>query len=460
MVNRNVSYKPIEHLIQTTDTMNPSKTAKHPDYSEAKAFLTEKMPVSRLLLPWFIAFVAFFIIAWSWFSEIDIVSTTRGVIIPSTRMQLIQSKGTNVVKRVLVNEGDVVNQGDILVEFLQQDELANQGKIKEILKKNEAKTIRLKRLDLFLKGKNKRIDLPLSNPFLNQETIILNHQKKSYTSEMTAIKNKVAMLESGRRSLLLEISLLEQLIPITENDINRSESLVKEGIMERDKVDALMEKQIRQKKELQIKRSNIASIDSEIEYQFENRIQITENHQTELMMELLKIEQENRSLKHDLDKLKGELHLRNLVSPIKGRVNKISVFTRGAVVQSGQTIMTIVPENSPLEVEAKILNQDVGFIQNGQTVAIKLDSFNFTKYGKLDGTVRRIASGGIEDPNMGMVYPTIIELSSQKIKVGEEVFHLRPGMTVTIDVKTGRRKIADYILEPFLRYSDEALRER
>ena len=122
--------------------------------------------------------------------------------------------------------------------------------------------------------------------------------------------------------------------------------------------------------------------------------------------------------------------------------------------------MSIVPEKSPLEVEAKVLNQDVGFIEAGQTVSVKLDSFNFTKYGKLNGTIRRIASGGVEDPQLGMVYPTIIELINQKITVGDKVFSLKPGMTVTIDIKTGHRKIADYILEPFLRYSDEALRER
>ncbi len=136
------------------------------------------------------------------------------------------------------------------------------------------------------------------------------------------------------------------------------------------------------------------------------------------------------------------------------------VHTRGAVEQSGDMIMSIVPEHSPLEVEAKIMNQDVGFIEEGHTVTVKLDSFNFTRYGKLNGTIRRIVSGGVEDPQLGMVYPTIIELANQSIEVDDKVFSLKPGMTVTIDIKTGRRKIADYIIEPFLRYSDEALRER
>ena len=122
--------------------------------------------------------------------------------------------------------------------------------------------------------------------------------------------------------------------------------------------------------------------------------------------------------------------------------------------------MTIVPQNSLLQVEAKIMNQDVGFVKLGQEVSIKLDSFSFTKYGKLVGKVQHISSGGIEDPQMGMVYTSIIELKANEIEIDGEIFRLKPGMTVTVDIKTGKRKIIDYIIEPFLRYGDEALRER
>ena len=440
--------------------MKQTQTFEDFDYSEAEAFLNEKMPISRVLLPWFIAILAFFIIGWSWFSEIDIVSSTRGVIIPNTRMQFIQSRGTNVVNEILVKEGDSVKQGDVLVEFLQQDKLEDREKILEALLKNQAKAIRLRMFVLFMKEGKEKVELPKNNPFIQQEMVILKHQKESYRSELHSITNRILVLDSDRKSLMLEIALIEQLIPLTESEIKRSKSLLKDGIIEREKLDILKEKQIRQEKELQIKHTNVTSIDSEIDYQLESQIHSKENYNKELEMELLKIEQESLAMKHDLIKIKGDLNLRNLVSPINGLVNKITVFTRGAVVQSGQTIMTIVPEKSPLEVEAKILNQDVGFIHKGQTVSIKLDSFNFTKYGKLNGLVRRIASGGVEDPNLGMVYPTIIELNSQIIEVGEKIFLLRPGMTVTIDITTGKRKIADYILEPFLRYGDEALRER
>ncbi len=433
---------------------------EYDDKADAEAFLAEKMPLSRLLLPWFIALFSLFMMAWAWFSEIDIVSSTRGVIIPNTRLQFIQSSGSNVVNRILVKEGETVKEGDILVEFLQADKQGDLAKLQETVMKNQAKYFRLKAISAFYDELRPYIHPPGKNPFLDREMSILEYQKSTYRSQRSSLEKKISTLQADKKGLKLEIGLFDQLIPKTLSEIDRSAQLLNQGIIGQEKLDTLTEKLIRQQKERLIKLSRIDGIDAEIAYQLQNNQLAEENQKQEIAIELLKLEQEYRILKHDLKKLDSEIKLKNLISPINGIVNKNMVHTKGAVVQSGEVIMSIVPEKSPLEVEAKILNQDVGFIKAGNTVKVKLDSFNFTKYGKLKGTIRRISSGAVEDPQLGMVYPTIIELTDQTIKVGEKVFSLKPGMTVTIDIKTGRRKIADYILEPFLRYSDEALRER
>lgn len=427
---------------------------------EVKTFLLEKMPLTRLLLPWFIALLTLFMMAWSWYSEIDIVSSTRGVIIPNSRLQFIQSSASNVVDSIPVREGDAVHEGDVLVVFLQADKLSERIKVRETILKIEAKTYRLKAMSHFFEGVHSFINPPSHNPFLAQEIAILEVEKSVHRSRVSSLEKKIETFEADRNSLKLEIELLESIIPHTIDEIRRSKRLLEQGIIGREKLDALSEKLIRQSKEKQIKQTRIFGLDSEIEYQKEtNRLHV-ESQKHEIALELLKLDQEYRILKQDISKLDSEVRLKNLVSPISGTVNKILIHTQGAVVQSGERIMSIVPQDSPLEVDAKIMNQDVGFIKEGQTVSVKLDSFNFTRYGKLNGTIRRIAMGAVEDPQLGMVYPTIIELANQKIEVDGKLFSLKPGMTVTIDIKTGNRKIADYIIEPFLRYSDEALRER
>ena len=426
----------------------------------AEAFLSEKMPLSRLFLPWCIALFSISMIAWAWYSEIDIVSSTRGVIIPNTRLQYIQSSSQNVIDRIFVKEGDKVRAGEVLVAFLQTDLLSEQRKTGDSIFKNRAKSYRLKAMAAYIQDLRPYIDPPVGNPFLSQEMTILDYQKNVFQSQHSSMEKKIDSLEAERKSLELEIELLELLIPKTNDEIKRSTILLEEGIIGRDKLDELHEKWIRQKKEKQIKEAKIIGLEGEIAYQKESKRLNAMNQQHDLESELLKQEQEFRILQEDAKKLDSEIQLKNLISPLSGIVNKIMVHSRGAVVQSGETILSIVPEHSPLEVEAKIMNQDVGFIEEGHTVSVKLVSFNFTRYGKLNGTIRRISPGGVEDPQLGMIYPTIIELANQKIEVDAKVFSLKPGMTVTIDIKTGRRKVADYIIEPFLRYSDEALRER
>lgn len=430
------------------------------DASDVESFLAEKTPVTKLLLPWCIALFTAAGIAWTWISEIDIVSSTRGVIIPNSRLQYIQSSGSNVVDRILVKEGETVNEGDVLVTFLQIDKLSEKAKIDDAIRKNRARAYRLAAMADFLGNRRAFIPPPENNPFLHREMSIFDYQKAVFLSEQRSLGKKIEGLATERRSLALEIELLDALIPKTIEEIERSSRLLEEGIIGQDQLDPLNEKRIRQKKEKQIKRSRIQGIEAEIAFQKASNQLANENQLHDIAVERLKLDQEFRILRQDLSRLDSEVSLKNRVSPISGVVNEVMVYTRGAVVQSGESILSIVPEHSPLEVEAKILNQDVGFVEEGQTVAVKLDSFNFTRYGKLNGTIRRIASGAIEDPQLGMVYPTIIELTHQQIEVDGKTFQLKPGMTVTIDIKTGQRKIADYIIEPFLRYSDEALRER
>jgi len=430
------------------------------DSEEAKAFLAQKTSLSQLLLPWSVALLAFLLMGWAWFSEIDIVSSSRGVIIPDTHLQFIQSSGTNVVQSIRVKEGQRVAKGDVLVTFRQQTEQDEAENIQEALKKNQAKIARLRQLVAFYHHREPEIDPLLSNTYLDRERVILEHQKRVHHSEEAALAKKISTLSANRQGLQHEIELLQALQPRTEAEIERMQSLLEEGIVQQQQLDELTEKRIRQAKELEIKSASQVGIEGEIAYLLETHHQTVENRLQEIESELLILEQENRVQELDLSKLESEICLKNLEAPIDGIVNKIMIHTLGAVVQSGESILSLVPEKSPLEIEAKILNQDVGFIEVGQTVSIKLDSFNFTKYGKLNGVIRQIASGAVEDPQLGMVYPTLIELTSQQIELNDRVFRLRPGMTVTIDITTGRRRIADYILEPFLRYGDEALRER
>jgi len=122
--------------------------------------------------------------------------------------------------------------------------------------------------------------------------------------------------------------------------------------------------------------------------------------------------------------------------------------------------MELIPNDVPLEVEAKVLNRDIGFIQIGQKVKVKLDSFKFTKYGYIEGEVTDIEKASILDENLGEIYPIIIQLNTDIMKVDNKYIKLIPGMTCSVDIKIGKRQLIDYIISPMIRYQDEALREK
>ena len=125
-----------------------------------------------------------------------------------------------------------------------------------------------------------------------------------------------------------------------------------------------------------------------------------------------------------------------------------------------ERLMVVVPADVTLEVEAMVLNKDIGFVRAGQESEIKIESFPFTKYGLIDGAVKHISADAVEDEKQGLVYPMRATLKTNRILVGDRWVPLAPGMSVTAEVKTGKRRAIEFFLSPLMRYQDEALRER
>ena len=125
-----------------------------------------------------------------------------------------------------------------------------------------------------------------------------------------------------------------------------------------------------------------------------------------------------------------------------------------------QVLMAIVPLDADLVVEAMVLNKDIGFLQEGQSVAVKVDTFNFTKYGLISGTLQSLSDDAIQDENLGLIYSARVHLDQDHLMVEGNRVRLSPGMSVTTEVKTGTRRIIEFFLAPLLRYQQESLGER
>lgn len=178
------------------------------------------------------------------------------------------------------------------------------------------------------------------------------------------------------------------------------------------------------------------------------------------MQELTEEEARAKSLAEELTKADQRQSLQRIVAPVDGVVQQLQVHTIGGVVEPAQQLMQVVPDGAAVEIEAKILNKDIGFVREGQDAVIKLDAFPFTRYGTLDGQVTEVSDDAIEDEKQGLLFTARVAVPDAKLRVDDRILPLSPGMLASVEIRTGSRTLMEYILSPIMKATGEAGRER
>lgn len=155
-----------------------------------------------------------------------------------------------------------------------------------------------------------------------------------------------------------------------------------------------------------------------------------------------------------------EKQIQTIKSPVNGYVNTVKIHTISGVVAPAEELLTIVPDNTILEVKAKALNQDIGFIKEGMDVSVKVNTFNFQKYGLLNGKVEVIAANSIKDERLGDVYEVFISLENTRLMVEGKEETVKTGMVTTNEIKIGKRRIIEFFIYPLIKYLDESIKVR
>jgi hemolysin D len=171
-------------------------------------------------------------------------------------------------------------------------------------------------------------------------------------------------------------------------------------------------------------------------------------------------QQKAEALVQELLKASQRSKLMKLTSPVDGTVQQLAVHTVGGVVTPAQPMMSVVPSDNPLEVEAFIENKDIGFVKVNQAAEVKIETFQYTKYGTLDAKITSVSHDAINDEKRGLIYSARVKIDRSTMTIGGAEVNLSPGMAVTVEIKTGKRRVIDYFLSPLLQYGHESLTER
>jgi hemolysin D len=178
------------------------------------------------------------------------------------------------------------------------------------------------------------------------------------------------------------------------------------------------------------------------------------------LLELARLDGERGSLEQESRKARQHRQQLLLTAPVSGTVQELAVHTVGGVVTPAQPLMKVVPEGAAIEVEALLQNKDIGFVTEGLVAEVKVNTFNFTRYGLIDARVADISNDAVEDQQLGWVFTMRLALDRDEIAVEDKMVKLSPGMAVTAEIKTGKRRLIEFFLSPLLRYKHESVRER
>lgn len=275
------------------------------------------------------------------------------------------------------------------------------------------------------------------------------------------------------RLMPVERAKLVEVAPLVAERVTAREYLVERGLAARAEFLELRQRQIEIAHDLEVLERNLARDDADLALAAERRHTLVVERREGLLTRLGEVEPQVAELEGELRKVGRRAERRTLLAPADGVITELAVHTIGGIVREAETLMRIVPERERLEVEAVFANRDVGFVRPGQSVAVKVDSFPYTRYGKIIGTVLTIAADatGAESP-AGQTAPLAsgaspvggyrarIALERETMTVDGHETRLVAGMTVTVDVRTGERSVLDYLMAPLTRLQAEALHER
>jgi hemolysin D len=482
-------------LIEALPKEVRSKSGKPPRIREdtARQFLpaaleileTPASPTGRAIGATIILFFAI-AVAWAIFGHVDIIATAQGKIVPTGRTKTIQPLETGIVSAILVQDGDNVVAGQILIELDQTVTQAERKHVVQDLISSRLDVARLAMLrDSFESGALPH-DLVTPEGASNADTVRTRSSMRAQAAEQLAklasLNRQIDQKLAESESITANIAKIDASMPLVEEtaSIRRKAMEIQYGnhIAYLDAQTKLVEQQ-NERLVQQRKLVEIAAARQALEQQIE---QTKAAYEHQVLNDLSDAEKKVAELSQDLVKADQKTGEQILRSPIDGTVQQLAMHTVGGVVTPAQQLMTIVPTDSHLEAEAMISNRDIGFVSAGQQAEVKIDTFNFTRYGLLQGKVVSVsqdaivrdkssaktgdkkASGALSDSSepdgQELLYSARISLDATQMQIEDKMVNLAPGMAVTVEIKTGTRRLIEYLMSPLLRYSHESLRER
>ena len=413
-----------------------------------------------------LAVCALFVAAlvWAIVGQVDIVAVAQGRIVVSDATKTLQPLEASVVKRVLVKNGDAVKAGQVLVELDATNASADQASVREQLAAVVSEERRSTALTNALRDGRAPVLrlLPLGETAepRPQATTQLQAEWQDITAKLAKLSAEQARRQAEIATVRELINKLNATLPIASQREADFKSLTEQGFMSSHAGQDRTRERIEQERDLATQKARLIEAQAALAEAAHSRSAYLAETQRLLGERQAQAASKREQLTQERSKAEQRSRLTQLTAPVDGTVQQVAVHTEGGVVTPAQVLMVIVPKDAQVSAEVVIDNKDIGFVNAGQAVAVKLETFPYTRYGTVEAKVKSVVADAVNDDKRGAIFPAVLTLSQATINVDGKRINLSPGMNVTAEIKTGKRRVIEYLLSPIQRSVSESLGER
>lgn len=434
-----------------------SRIARH----LAQSVVLEEAGVSNLLrFAMFLIFAAVAaFIGWAYFTEIDEVAVTFGEITPTGNVKLVQHLEGGIVGGILVKEGDLVRRGDVLISI---DPAQTAAELEQMRKRRAGLAVQAERLRAL--AFNREFDVNAVDgrfqSLVGDQIDILKQQRESLKSRIDVVLKQISTRQAEIDTFERQKTSLARQISSVKEELDLRQKLFDQGLMSR----ILLLDTKREMDRLQGELARLGGqINQSVEQLGESRnrlLEIEEAARDQALQEMGTVASELSQVEEAVRRLEERFGRLEVRAPVDGYVQDLQTRTEGGVISPGGVICEIVPTDARLIVEARITTRDIGHVKQGDEVTVKVTTYDYSRYGGIQGKLTQISETTFLDEQNEPYYKGIIELESKYVGNPDKGNEVKPGMTVQADIATGSKSLFAYLLKPVYSSVDDSFQER
>ena len=394
-------------------------------------------------------------LVWASVGKIDIVAVAQGKLVPSGKVKLVQSAQAGSITQIFAQEGQQVAAGDVLFHLDSSINVAEQNKLQ-----NQLDTLRnALNADQAMLHYSRHFSFPPQST----RSALLASKTEDYQAQLAALNAELAQLQAEKAAAQVNIGRFEKTLAIISQRTQSLKTLNEQQLIATDQYLQLEQDRIEQEETLAYERARLQQITATMAATEKKQRAFVTEFQKNLTENSADLAQRIHSLEQEYAKSQVTARQQIITAPVSGTITQLAISTIGAVVNPAQELLQIVPDlahNGGLIVEAGLPNKDIGFVTANQSAEIKLEAFPFTQFGVIEGAVIQVSADAINHEQQGLIFPIKAKLNQQKIYANGTWINLQPGMQATVEIKTGERRIIEFLLNPLLKGLDESARER